>query len=247
MRLFGIIGRPLGHSQSAAHFSKKFADEGIDARYERFELATIEDITTLPAEIEGFNVTIPYKKAIIPYLDALSPEAQAIGAVNCVVCRNGKRTGHNTDVIGIRSTLNKLIGSEQVSSALILGTGGASAAVQYALAERNIEFAIVSRDAARGNLTYDQLSPEIMAETRLIINTTPVGMYPNVDDAPAIPYEALDGRHLMFDLVYNPPVTAFLQRGKDAGARTIDGVTMFLEQAKASWEIWNESFVDNLR
>ena len=247
MRLFGIIGRPLGHSQSAAHFSKKFADEGIDARYERFELATIEDITTLPAEIEGFNVTIPYKKAIIPYLDALSPEAQTIGAVNCVVCRNGKRTGHNTDVIGIRSTLNKLIGSEQVSSALILGTGGASAAVQYALAERNIEFAIVSRDAARGNLTYDQLSPEIMAETRLIINTTPVGMYPNVDDAPAIPYEALDGRHLMFDLVYNPPVTAFLQRGKDAGARTIDGVTMFLEQAKASWEIWNESFVDNLR
>ena len=247
MRLFGIIGRPLGHSQSAAHFSKKFADEGIDARYERFELATIEDITTLPSEIEGFNVTIPYKKAIIPYLDALSPEAQAIGAVNCVVCRNGKRTGHNTDVIGIRSTLNKLIGSEQVSSALILGTGGASAAVQYALAERNIEFAIVSRDAARGNLTYDQLSAEIMAETRLIINTTPVGMYPNVDDAPAIPYEALDGRHLMFDLVYNPPVTAFLQRGKDAGARTIDGVTMFLEQAKASWEIWNESFVDNLR
>ena len=247
MRLFGIIGRPLGHSQSAAHFSKKFADEGIDAEYRRFELPDIESIDTLPSEIEGFNVTIPYKKAIIPFLNELSPEAQAIGAVNCVVCRNGKRIGHNTDVIGIRSTLDKLIGDEEVSSALILGTGGASAAVQYALAERNIEFAIVSRDPARGNLTYEDLNAEIMAEMRLIVNTTPVGMFPNVDDAPALPYETLDGRHLMFDLVYNPPVTRFLQLGRDAGARTIDGVTMFLEQAKASWKIWNESFVDNLQ
>ena len=239
MRLFGIIGKPLGHSQSAAHFSKKFSDEGIDAEYRRFELPDIEAIDTLPAGIEGFNVTIPYKKAIIPYLDELSPEARAIGAVNCVSCRNGRRTGHNTDVVGIRSTLDRLIGSEEVSSALVLGTGGASAAVQYALAERNIAFAIVSRDPARGNLTYDDLNAEIMAETRLIINTTPVGMYPNVDDAPALPYEAIDGRHLMFDLVYNPPVTRFLQLGRDAGASTIDGVTMFLEQAKASWDIWN--------
>ena len=239
MRLFGIIGRPLGHSQSAAHFSKKFSDEGIDAEYRRFELPDIESIAALPENIEGFNVTIPYKKAIIPYLDDLSPEARAIGAVNCVVCRDGKRTGHNTDVVGIRSTLDRLIGSEEVNSALILGTGGASAAVQYALAERDIAFAIVSRDPSRGNLTYGDLNAEIMAETRLIVNTTPVGMYPNVDDAPALPYEALDGRHLMFDLVYNPPVTRFLKLGQEAGARTIDGVTMFLEQAAASWRVWN--------
>lgn len=239
MRLFGIIGKPLGHSQSAAHFTKKFNDENIDAEYRRFELPDIESINTLPENIEGFNVTIPYKKAIIPYLDDMSAEARAIGAVNCVVCRDGRRTGHNTDVIGIRSTLDRLIGSENISGALVLGTGGASAAVQYALAERNIEFAIVSRDAARGNLTYDDLDADIIAETRLIINTTPVGMFPNVEDAPRLPYEALDSRHLLFDLVYNPPTTRFLQHGIDAGARTIDGVTMFLEQAKASWEVWN--------
>lgn len=239
MRLFGIIGRPLGHSQSAAHFTQKFKDENIDAEYRRFELPDIESIGTLPAEIEGFNVTIPYKRAIIPYLDELSPEAAAIGAVNCVACRNGRRTGYNTDVVGIRSTLERLIGGEEVTGALVLGTGGASAAVQYALAERNIPFMLVSRDASRGNITYADLTPEIMAESRLIVNTTPVGMSPNVDEAPQIPYDAIDGRHLMFDLVYTPPLTRFLQLGQSAGARTIDGVTMFLEQAAASWRIWN--------
>lgn len=239
MRLFGIIGKPLGHSQSAAHFTKKFSEEGIDAEYRRFELPDIGSIATLPEELEGFNVTIPYKRAIIPYLDELSPEARAIGAVNCVVCRNGRRTGHNTDVVGIRSTLDMLIGDEEISGALVLGTGGASAAVQYALAERNIAFALVSRDPARGNLTYDDLNAGIMAETRLIINTTPVGMTPNEDEAPKIPYEALDSRHLLFDVVYTPPVTKFLQAGRNAGARTADGVTLFLEQAKASWRIWN--------
>lgn len=239
MRLFGIIGRPLGHSQSAAHFTEKFAREGIDAEYHRFELPDIEAVNTLPSNIEGFNVTIPYKKAVIPFLDELSPEARAIGAVNCVACRNGRRIGYNTDVVGIRSTLNMLIGDEEIEGALVLGTGGASAAVQYALAERNIPFAIVSRDASRGNLTYDDIDAGILAESRLIVNTTPVGMTPDVDSAPRLPYEALDSRHLLFDLVYTPPVTKFLQLGRAAGARTIDGVTLFLEQAKASWRIWN--------
>lgn len=239
MRLFGIIGRPLGHSQSAKYFGDKFAREGIDAQYSRYELESIEDIATLPADIEGFNVTIPYKKAVIPYLDELSPEAKAIGAVNCVACRNGRRTGHNTDAIGIRHTLDALVGEEDIASALVLGTGGASAAVQYILAERNIPFDIVSRDPQRGNITYGDLTAAMLKDYRLIINATPAGMYPDTESTPALPYEGLDSRHLLFDLVYNPPVTRFLQHGMDAGARTADGVAMFLKQAEASWRIWN--------
>ena len=240
MRLFGIIGNPLGHSQSAAFFTEKFTREGIDAEYRAFEIPDIESIAALPENIEGFNVTIPYKRAIIPYLDDISPEAKAIGAVNCVRCRNGRRTGFNTDVVGIRRTLDLLIGSEEIDGALVLGSGGASAAVQYVLAERGIPFAIVSRDPARGNITYDDLDAGIIAESRLIINTTPIGMYPNVDAAPQLPYNAIDGRHMLFDLVYNPPLTRFLESGRAAGASTMDGVTMFIEQAQASWRIWND-------
>lgn len=239
MRLFGLIGRPLGHSLSAAYFTEKFGREGIDAEYRAFELPDIEAIADLPENIEGFNVTIPYKRAVIPYLDALSPAAEAIGAVNCVLCRNGRRTGYNTDVAGIRRSIDLLTGEDTIDGALVLGSGGASAAVQYVLAERSIPFAIVSRDPARGNLTYEDLNAGIVAESRLIINTTPVGMYPNVDAAPELPYNAIDGRHLLFDLVYNPRITRFLELGRKAGACTMDGVTMFHEQAEASWRIWN--------
>ena len=184
MKHYGLIGRPLGHSASARYFTAKFEREAIDAEYSLYELPDIDAVDAmLPADIEGFNVTIPYKREIIPLLDEVSPEAQAVGAVNCVKCHDGVRTGYNTDVVGIRHSLDRLLGSEESVKALVLGTGGASQAVQYVLAERGIEFLIVSRDATKGNITYDDLTPAIVAEYRLIINATPVGMYPHTDKA----------------------------------------------------------------
>ena len=189
----------------------------------------------------GFNVTIPYKQQIIPYLTHLSDEARNIGAVNCVkLLPDGKRVGYNTDVDGIRISLDKLLGSVEVNSALVLGTGGASQAVQYVLAERGIAYSIVSRDSARGNITYADLSPEIMAENRLIINTSPVGMYPHHDQAPDIPYEELSENHFLFDLVYNPERTLFVEKGAACGAHTLSGLDMLYAQAEAAWKIWNE-------
>lgn len=239
MKHYGLIGRPLGHSASARYFTAKFEREAVDAEYRLYELPDIGAIDAiLPADIEGFNVTIPYKRDIIPLLDALSPEAQAVGAVNCVRCCNGQRIGYNTDVVGIRHSLDRLLGSEEGVKALVLGTGGASQAVQYVLAERGIEFLIVSRDPMKGNITYEDITPEIVAEYRLIINATPVGMYPHTDEAPALPYNALTGANLLFDTIYNPARTEFLARGEYAGAQTINGEAMFEAQAEASWRIW---------
>lgn len=240
MKHYGLIGRPLGHSASARYFTAKFEREGVDAEYALYELPEIGALERLlPSDIEGFNVTIPYKREIMPLLDAISAEAQAVGAVNCVKCCAGRRTGYNTDVVGIRHTLNRVLGSEEGVKALVLGTGGASQAVQYVLAERGIEYLIVSRDLMRGNLTYEDLTPEIVAEYRLIINATPVGMYPHTEQAPALPYDALTGANILFDTIYNPVRTEFLARGESAGAQTINGEAMFEAQAEASWQIWN--------
>ena len=240
MKHYGLIGRPLGHSASARYFTDKFDREAIDAEYTLYELPEIGAVEALlPKDIEGFNVTIPYKREIMPLLDEISPEAQAVGAVNCVKCYEGHRTGYNTDVVGIRHSLDRLLGGEEAVKALVLGTGGASQAVQYVLAERGIEYLIVSRDTARGNLTYEDLTPEIVAEYRLIINATPVGMYPHTDEVPALPYEALTGANYLFDTIYNPALTEFLRLGASAGAHTLNGVEMFTAQAEASWEIWN--------
>ena len=245
MRRFGIIGRPLGHSASAAHFSKKFAAEGLtDHQYDRYELASIEEFPALlerVPELCGLNVTIPYKQTVIPLLDRLSPEAAAIGAVNCIRrMADGTLVGHNTDVIGLRVALGQLLGGDEPEQALVLGTGGASQAVQYALAERGIPFAIVSRDPAKGNYTYDDLPCEVVEQSRLIVNATPVGTFPNVDEAPRIPYAYLTPRHHLLDVVYNPPLTQFLAYGQQRGARILNGEAMFLAQAVASWQIWNE-------
>lgn len=245
MRRFGIIGRPLGHSASAAHFTAKFERENIaDCAYTRHELQTIEELPRLLADIPelcGLNVTIPYKREIIPYLNELSDEAQAIGAVNCVRrYADGRLKGFNTDVIGLRVALNELLSGYEPQHALILGTGGASQAVQYALAERGIGFDLVSRDPAKGNYTYDNLPSEVVASGKLIINASPVGTYPAVDEAPRIPYAYLTPEHYLFDLVYNPPLTAFLNYGQQRGAHTMNGQAMFLAQADASWEIWSE-------
>lgn len=240
MRHFGLIGRKLGHSFSRQYFSDKFRSEAIDATYALIELEEISQITDIierDSELCGLNVTIPYKECIIPYLDELSPEAAAIGAVNCISISDGRKIGYNTDIEGISATLDKL-SIRANTKALILGAGGASKAVAYVLRQREIPYQIVSREKSRGDITYTELSAEIIAEHNLIINTTPLGMYPNVDDCPAIDYSAIGTNHKIFDLVYNPEPTLFMKRCAAQGAECIGGILMLHTQAEASWRIW---------
>lgn len=243
MREFGIIGRPLGHSASARHFTAKFENEGLDCHFEQYELPSIEALPELLERVplEGFNVTIPYKQQVMRYLDGLSDEAAKIGAVNCVRRHaDGRMIGHNTDIIGLRVALAELLDGAVPEHALVLGTGGASQAVQYALTELGIPFDLISRDPAKGNYTYDNLPVEVVAESKLIINATPVGTWPNVEEAPRIPYAYLTPEHHLLDLVYNPPLTQFLDYGQQRGAKIMNGERMFLGQAAAGWAIWNE-------
>ncbi|MDE5637443.1 MAG: shikimate dehydrogenase [Alistipes sp.] len=245
MREFGLIGRTLGHSASQRYFTAKFERESVaDCTYSLFELPNIDDVRTLLAghpDLCGFNVTIPYKREIIPYLSDMSFDARNIGAVNCVRREGERLIGYNTDVDGVRRSFDELLGSES-PKALVLGTGGASQAVQYVLAERGMEYALVSRDGVRGNMTYGEVSAEVMDEYRLIINATPVGTYPVVDEAPMLPYAFLTPSHYLFDLVYNPPVTQFLDYGRQRGAHILNGETMFRAQAESAWRIWNGEF-----
>ena len=243
MREFGIIGCPLGHSASARHFTAKFENEGLDCHFEQYQLASIEELPELLKRVplEGFNVTIPYKQQVMRYLDGLSDEAAKIGAVNCVRrYADGRMVGHNTNIIGLRVALGELLDGVVPEHALVLGTGGASQAVQYALTELGIPFDLISRDPAKGNYTYDNLPVEVVAESKLIINATPVGTWPNVEDAPRIPYAYLTPEHHLLDLVYNPPLTQFLDYGLQRGAKIMNGERMFLGQAAAGWAIWSE-------
>lgn len=243
MREFGIIGRPLGHSASARHFTAKFENEGLDCHFAQYELPSIEALPELLERVplEGFNVTIPYKQQVMRYLDGLSDEAAKIGAVNCVRRHaDGRMIGHNTDIIGLRVALAELLDGVVPEHALVLGTGGASQAVQYALTELEIPFDLISRDPVKGNYTYDNLPVEVVAESKLIINATPVGTWPNVEEAPRIPYAYLTPEHHLLDLVYNPPLTQFLDYGQQRGAKIMNGERMFLGQAAAGWAIWND-------
>lgn len=241
MRRYGLIGRHLSHSFSKEYFTRKFATEGIEAQYALYEL---RDITELNALIEseeslcGLNVTIPYKESVLPYLDSLSEEAEAVGAVNCIAIKGGRRKGYNTDIIGIEATLDRL-NIAPSHRAIILGTGGAAKAVEYVLRRRQIEYLAVSRSVERGNITYDNLSPDDIASHHLIINTTPLGMYPNVETLPQIDYAAITPQHSVFDLVYNPDPTLFMQRAAEQGATVVGGKLMLYAQAEASWQIWN--------
>jgi shikimate dehydrogenase len=247
MRLFGLIGFPLSHSFSAQYFGKKFDNEFIpDTEYQLFPM---EDISMLPSlihrlpDLQGFNVTIPYKSAILPCLDQIDSEAAAIGAVNCVKIEQSdsglKLTGYNTDVYGFRQSLRPLLKPHHIN-ALVLGTGGASKAVSYALRELGINHTIVSRSKPDEKyLLYSELNQKIINDNLLIINTTPVGTYPEIELYPDIPYQFLVNKHLLYDLIYNPAETRFLQKGKEAGASIINGLQMLELQAEKSWEIWN--------
>ena len=238
MKHFALIGYPLGHSLSAKYFAEKFSAEGIEAEYSLLPIEHAEEVLPHCETLSGFNVTIPHKQSIIPFLSAISEEAEAIGAVNCVKVTNEGLIGYNTDIEGIRKSLEGI--TLEGAKALVLGTGGASKAVQYALREGGAEVAVVSRTKGVADLTYEELSEELIAETDIIVNTTPLGMYPNVESAPALPYSAISAKHTLFDCVYNPRMTRFLELGAERGARIIDGLTMFYAQAEAAWEIWNE-------
>lgn len=234
----------MAHSFSKRYFDGKFAREGIaDAKYGLYELADAADIERLLSsvpDLRGLNVTIPYKQVVLPYLDAISPEARSIGAVNCIDIRDGRLTGYNTDVEGIRVTLTALLSERTPDAALILGSGGASQAVQFVLEQWRIPYSIVSRDAAKGDMTYADIDAEIMRTHSLIVNTTPVGMWPSVDAAPMLPYDLLDAHHMLFDLIYNPEQTKLMRLASECGAAVVGGMEMLRVQAETSWRIWNE-------
>lgn len=243
MKTYGIIGWPLGHSFSRRYFTEKFAALGLDGyRYLNFP---IEDISGLDRVLQehpdlcGFNVTIPYKKAIMDRLDLISGEAKAIGAVNCVKISGGRLEGHNTDAYGFRIGLRELLGNER-PRALVLGTGGASNAVRYELERAGIEYTMVSRTKTADRATYAELTAETVEGHKLIVNTTPLGTWPDTDAKPDIPYDAISRGHFLYDLVYNPPVTAFLAEGQNRGAKILNGERMLREQAEMGWKIWNE-------
>lgn len=242
MRRYGLIGRSLSHSFSKEYFTRKFTTEEIAAEYALYELSDIAELNALIESEEslcGLNVTIPYKESVLPYLDAMSEEARAVGAVNCIAIKGGRRKGYNTDIIGIEATLDRLNITPN-HRAIILGTGGAAKAVEYVLRRRQIEYLAVSRSAERGDATYDNLSPDDIASHHLIINTTPLGMYPNVETLPQIDYAAITPQHSVFDLVYNPDPTLFMQRAAEQGATVVGGKLMLYAQAEASWQIWNK-------
>ena len=236
MRHFGIIGFPLLHSFSAKYFNEKFATEKIEAEYSLYPMKelTNERINELLDTLDGMNVTMPYKQAIIPYLERLDETAEAVGAVNVV----HKRVGYNTDCIGFMDSIRPLL-SENDRKALVLGTGGASKAVCYGLRKLGLYPTLVSRTPKEGMLGYDQLTEELMNEYTVIVNCTPLGMTPEENTYPEIPYERISARHLLFDCVYNPEETLFLQKGKAQGARIKNGMEMLFGQAKAAWKIWN--------
>lgn len=247
MDLYGLLGFPLGHSFSANFFNEKFRREGIDAEYRNFELPDIGDFMELVSEhpeLRGLNVTIPYKKQIIPYLTKLSDQAHEIGAVNTVRLTYGpdrmltSLEGYNTDAPAFARTLAPLLPQEPIS-ALVLGSGGASRAVCAALNWLGVKFTIVSRTPAEGQLSYSRLTPEIIAANRVIVNTTPLGMYPHTEECPPLPYELLTPDHICYDLVYNPAETLFMKNAAAKGATTCNGLAMLHLQALLAWQIWN--------
>ena len=278
MTTYGLIGYPLGHSFSRKFFTEKFEKEGIDAQYLNFEIPSIEEFPEIiknNPELRGLNVTIPYKQQVMQYLDEISEEAKAIGAVNVVrierpspqpspimgreTMRNagnkpdglpikgdmseglrGSLIGYNSDVIGFVESIKPLLKPHH-KKALILGTGGASKAIRYGLEEKlGMETLFVSRSAREGMITYEEVTAEVLKEYEVIVNCSPVGMYPHVDECPALPYEAMNENNLLYDLVYNPLETLFMKKGAEQGATVKNGLEMLHLQAIASWKFWEK-------
>lgn len=242
MTKYGIIGFPLGHSFSRGFFTEKFARESIDAQYLNFEIpdvAMLSDVLRDNPELRGLNVTLPHKQAVIPLLDEMSEEAMEIGAVNVIRVRNGKLKGFNSDIIGFTNSIKPLLQPHH-RKALVLGTGGASKAIRVGLNRLGIEWTYVSRSPRDGMVTYEDITAETLQEYTVIVNCSPVGMFPKVDAAPAIPYELLSPQHLLFDCVYNPEETLFMKKGRKQGATVKNGLEMLHLQAAASWKFWNE-------
>ncbi len=242
MKKFGLIGFPLGHSFSKKYFAQKFEDEQIDnCFYENYPLEKIEDFLQLKNKnnLVGINVTIPYKEKVIKYLDELDAEAQKIRAVNTILFKNGKSKGFNTDIYGFEKSISPLLKNHH-KKALILGTGGASKAVKFVFEKLNINYKFVSRTKMNNNFTYEELNKTIISESTIIVNTTPLGTFPNIEFYPKIPYQFITNKHILFDLVYNPSETLFLAQGKKNGATTQNGLKMLELQAEKAWQIWNE-------
>lgn len=245
MDKYGLIGYPLGHSFSRDYFNEKFENESIDATYINYEIPSIDSlaeiIDTTP-KLRGLNVTIPYKEKVLPMLDAISPEAEAIGAVNVIrVTHQGGKAmlkGFNSDVIGFTKSIEPLLEISH-KKALVLGTGGSAKAVSYGLTQLGLETRFVSRTKKAGCLTYQEVSPELIREYSVIVNCTPVGQFPNAEACPDLPYEAMSSQTLLYDLIYNPEETLFLKKGSARMATTKNGLEMLLLQAFASWDFWN--------
>lgn len=246
MDKYGIIGHPLGHSFSPGFFNEKFQGEGIDAVYERYDLPQIDairEVLDTNPELRGFNVTIPYKQQIMPYLDELSDEARAIGAVNVVSVRRERGKvrlkGYNSDVLGFTRSIEPLL-ERHHKKALVLGTGGASQAIDYGLRQLGLETVKVSRYERPGTIQYEKVTPDVVREYNVIVNCTPVGMFPNTEACPPLPYSTMDSHVLLYDLIYNPDETLFMRRGREHGAIVKNGLEMLLLQAYASWDFWQE-------
>ena len=245
MDKYGLIGYPLGHSFSIGYHNQRFADEGINAKYVNFEIPSIDDLPEVLSsnpELKGLNVTIPYKEKVMPFLDYISPEARAIGAVNVIrVIHDGKKIvlkGYNSDVIGFTQSREPML-EPYHKKALILGTGGASKAVNYGLKSLGLETVFVSRYERPDTIQYQAITPEVVKEYNVIVNCTPLGMYPKTEECPSLPYEAMDDHNILYDLIYNPDETLFMKKGARYGAQTKNGLEMLLLQAFASWEFWN--------
>lgn len=245
MEQYGLIGLKLGHSFSLNYFNEKFKNENIDAVYVNYEISNIEDIFEIIAsnpDLKGLNVTIPYKEQIIPYLDEVTPEATTIGAVNVVkITHQGSKTilkGFNSDVVGFTQSIEPLL--ERIhKKALILGTGGSAKAIAFGLKSLGLEVLFVSRTPQINAITYSEVTEDIIKEYKVIVNCTPLGMYPNSDSFPELPYEAMDSSHLLYDLIYNPNETTFMKKGASQGATVKNGLEMLLLQAFVSWKYWH--------
>ena len=241
MKRYGLIGRTLKHSFSKTYFTNKFEASGItDSVYENFELKTINEFpllfSTYP-DLKGLNVTIPYKEEVLPYLTGMNEVVKEIGACNCIRIDGETLIGYNTDVVGFRCSLEPKLKPHH-TKALILGTGGAAKAIQYVMKQLGIQYKTVSRSKTENTLSYNELDQDILANHPLIINTTPLGMYPNVESAPAVPYRFISPEHFLYDIVYNPEKTVFLQEGENRGAQICNGYEMLIGQAEESWRIW---------